>query len=73
MKVILTEKVATLGNIGEIVNVTPGHARNYLFPRKLAVLADESKKKQLENQKKSIKKASNCTKCLLLERESRLL
>ena len=56
MKVILTEKVATLGNIGEIVNVTPGHARNYLFPRKLAVLADESKQKQLENQKKRLQK-----------------
>ena len=52
MKVILTEKVATLGNLGEIVNVSPGHARNYLFPRKLAVLADEGKKAQLENQKK---------------------
>ena len=45
MKFILTERVATLGNIGEIVNVSAGHARNFLIPKKLAVVADESNKK----------------------------
>jgi len=52
MKVILTEKLNTLGNIGEIVNVSAGHARNYLIPNRLAVLADEKNQKQLEHQKK---------------------
>jgi large subunit ribosomal protein L9 len=31
MKVILVEKVPTLGNIGEIVNVSQGYGRNYLL------------------------------------------
>lgn len=56
MKIILTEKVNTLGNIGEVVNVSQGFGRNYLIPNKLAVLADESNKKQLENQKRALGK-----------------
>lgn len=56
MKVILTEKVNTLGNVGEIVNVSPGHARNYLIPSKLAVLADEKNTKKLENHKRVLAK-----------------
>jgi hypothetical protein len=36
MKVILIEKVKALGNIGEIVNVAEGFARNFLLPRKFA-------------------------------------
>lgn len=56
MKVILTDKVKTLGNLGEILSVTAGFARNFLFPRKLAVLADESHSKILENQKRALKK-----------------
>lgn len=39
MKVILTEKVKALGTIGEIVNVSAGFARNFLFPRQLALLS----------------------------------
>ena len=46
MKVILTERVKTLGNVGEVVNVSAGYARNYLIPNRFAVLADESNKKQ---------------------------
>lgn len=56
MKVILIERVPSLGNIGEIVNVSAGHARNFLFPKKLAVLADESHKAQLENNQKKVAK-----------------
>ena len=32
MKVILTENIVALGQIGQIVNVAPGYARNYLLP-----------------------------------------
>ncbi|MGQ0849606.1 MAG: 50S ribosomal protein L9 [Actinomycetota bacterium] len=39
MKVILIADVADLGDRGEIVEVTDGYARNYLFPRKLAAKA----------------------------------
>jgi large subunit ribosomal protein L9 len=56
MKVILTERVTALGNVGEIYNVSPGYARNYLFPKSLAVLADESNKKFLENQQRQLAK-----------------
>ncbi|GAB4009993.1 MAG: hypothetical protein Fur0010_01730 [Bdellovibrio sp.] len=56
MKVILTERVPALGNIGDLVNVSVGYARNYLLPKKVAVVADESHKKQLENQKKALAK-----------------
>ncbi|QDK42896.1 50S ribosomal protein L9 [Bacteriovorax stolpii] len=56
MKVILTEKVPTLGNIGEIVNVSAGHARNYLVPNGFAMVADESNKRLLAAQQKSLGK-----------------
>lgn len=56
MKVILTKKVPSLGNIGEVANVSQGFGRNFLFPNGLAVLADESNKKQLENEKRRLAK-----------------
>ena len=58
MKVILTENVKLVGNIGEIVNVSPGHARNFLFPRGLAIFADENNKKNLENKKRALRRKS---------------
>lgn len=45
MKVILTQTVPKVGKQGTVTNVADGFARNYLFPRGLAILAD---KKQLE-------------------------
>lgn len=52
MKVILKEKVKTLGNVGQTVNVSAGHARNFLIPNGLAVLADEANKAQTEHMSK---------------------
>src|SRR4029078_6461391 len=48
MEVILREHVDNLGRRGEIVKVADGYARNYLLTRKLALLATECKKKQME-------------------------
>ena len=48
MKVILLEPVENLGDVGQVVNVKPGYARNYLMPRGLAALATESNLKALE-------------------------
>lgn len=56
MKVILTEKVASLGNVGEVVNVSAGHARNFLIPNNKAVLADGSNKAQMEHYNKMLAK-----------------
>jgi large subunit ribosomal protein L9 len=62
MKVILTEKVPTLGNIGEIVNVSAGHARNYLVPNGFAMVADDSNKRLLTAQQKSLAKKMQAQK-----------
>lgn len=56
MRVILTEKVPALGNVGEIVKVSAGHARNYLLPNRLAILADEKNKKVLADQQRRLQK-----------------
>jgi large subunit ribosomal protein L9 len=51
MKVILREDVYNLGKSGEVVSVKDGYGRNYLLPRKLAVLASDQNVKQLEHEK----------------------
>ena len=72
MKVILTSKVESLGNVGEIVKVAPGHARNYLLPRKLALLADERNTKVLENHKKRLQKIIDEEKKIALSLKKQL-
>lgn len=49
MKVILSEDVKGQGKKGELVNVSDGYARNYLFPRKLAIPADAGAMNELRN------------------------
>jgi len=49
MKLILREDVDNLGKVGEIVTVKPGYGRNYLLPRKLAVLASTTNVKAVEH------------------------
>ena len=56
MKVILIEKVKALGTIGEIVNVSAGFARNFLFPKKFAVLADDKNSNVLKDKQKALAK-----------------
>lgn len=51
MKVILTQTVPKIGKEGHVVNVADGFARNYLFPRKMAVYADKSQLQVLERRK----------------------
>jgi len=52
MEVILRNHVEHLGNRGDIVKVADGYARNYLLPRKLALLATEGNKKRVERERK---------------------
>ena len=60
MKVILTRDIPKVGKDGEIVMVANGYARNYLFPRQLAVVAKGAPMKQHENRlAKEVAKAAN--------------
>lgn len=55
MKVILLQDVKGLGEKGEVANAKDGYARNFLFPRGLAVEATEGNLKTLKKQKTSQK------------------
>jgi len=54
LEVILREDVPNLGSIGEVVRVRPGYARNYLYPRGLAVEASRKNVHELEHHKRII-------------------
>lgn len=57
MEVILLDAIPKLGNRGEMVKVKPGYARNYLFPRKLALPATEASRRVFqENERTLIKR-----------------
>jgi len=51
MDVILLERVAKLGQMGDVVKVKPGYARNFLLPQKKALRATEANKKHFETQR----------------------
>ena len=48
MQIILQEDIEKLGTRGEVVDVAPGYARNYLLPRKLGIEASPANLKRLE-------------------------
>lgn len=52
MKVILTENIDSMGQIGDLVNVAPGYARNYLLPQGLAMEATGKNVRELEHKKR---------------------
>jgi large subunit ribosomal protein L9 len=54
MEVILREHVENLGRRGEIVKVADGYARNYLLPRKLALLATDGNRKQVDRERAKV-------------------
>ncbi|MFV0367466.1 MAG: 50S ribosomal protein L9 [Hyphomicrobiaceae bacterium] len=51
MQVILLQRIAKLGQMGEVVSVKPGYARNFLLPQKKALRATEENRKQFESQR----------------------
>jgi large subunit ribosomal protein L9 len=51
IEVILKDHVEHLGRRGEIVKVADGYARNYLFPRKLALAVNDENKRQIERER----------------------
>ncbi len=54
MEVILLDRIRNLGDLGDLVNVKPGFARNYLIPQKKAILATEDAKHQVEARRKEL-------------------
>ena len=54
VQVILSEDVPSLGEAGELVNVKPGFARNFLIPQGKAIAATEASKRELEHQQRVI-------------------
>jgi large subunit ribosomal protein L9 len=56
MNIILTENVDGLGKIGDLVEVKPGYARNYLLPRAMALDANPRNVKELEHQKRQLER-----------------
>ena len=59
MQVILLDKVVNLGNLGEIVKVKDGYARNFLIPQGRARRATEANKAEFEAKRTDLEKAAN--------------
>jgi large subunit ribosomal protein L9 len=53
MDVILREDIEKLGGRGEVVKVAPGYARNFLLPRRMAVLATDANRKIIEQERQA--------------------
>ncbi|MEN8205858.1 MAG: 50S ribosomal protein L9 [Pseudomonadota bacterium] len=58
MEIILLEKIANLGNMGEKVNVKPGYGRNYLIPQGKAAAATAENIAEYEARRIELEKAS---------------
>ena len=58
MEIILLDKVVNLGNLGEIVKVKDGYARNFLIPSGRARRATESAKAEFEARRKDLESAA---------------
>ena len=54
VKLILTESVHSLGEAGDLVSVKPGFARNFLLPQRKAILATQSRVRELEHNRRIV-------------------
>ena len=54
MDIILLERIENLGQMGDVVSVKPGYARNFLFPRQKALRANETNLKHFKTQRKEL-------------------
>ena len=67
MKVILTSRIKTLGNIGDVKVVADGYGRNYLLPKKLALIYSEKNYKAFEERRKAIEEEDAKRKATALD------
>ena len=72
MEVILLEKIANLGELGQVVKVKDGYARNYLIPHGKAKRATEENRKAFEARRADLEKAQAATFAKAQERGSKL-
>lgn len=56
VKLLLKESIKNVGRVGDVVEVSPGYARNYLLPQDLAVAPTAGNVKKIEERKKEIEK-----------------
>lgn len=70
--VILVRKVKKLGNIGDIVGVKPGYARNFLFPQGIALRATKKNQSYFESQRHEIESENDRVKASAMEIASKL-
>src|SRR3954469_6573348 len=56
VKLLLKESIKNVGRVGDIVEVSPGYARNYLLPRDLAMQPTPNNVKKVEERRKEIKR-----------------
>jgi len=72
LKVILKEDVAGLGKTGDVKQVKDGFARNFLLPRRLALVASDENLKQIEIQRKKTEEKAVLEKKKALDLSQRL-
>jgi large subunit ribosomal protein L9 len=72
MEVILMEKIANLGELGQVVKVKDGYARNFLIPQGKAKRATEENKKAFEARRAELEKAQAATLAKARERATKL-
>lgn len=58
VEVILRKDVADLGLAGEMVNVRPGYARNYLIPQGIALVATEGNRRRFEEERRQVEQSA---------------
>ena len=67
VELILLQRVEKLGQMGDVVRVKPGYARNFLLPQKMALRANKSNREQFETQRAQLE-AQNIRRRELAER-----
>lgn len=72
MKVLFLKEVAGTAKAGDVKDVTPGHARNYLIPKKLAVVADERVIEQIRQREEAARRRAEKALSEARELEQRL-
>ena len=72
MKVLLLQKINKLGDIGAEISVKPGYARNYLLPKKIAVMPTKENILFVEKKKQELLAEEEKIKNLALEKQEKL-